>query len=336
MDGIRTWRTVKNWCVFEVHYTADPDKRTPEWKAKALNSMPDLQSFNREFEIDWTSTTGLPFYPLMYKKYVEDRGYYIRVQEVPGNVLLYRGFDFGFHRPACVFAFQDATGTLRVLREFCPKEIDVYEFRDAVKFISGELAEIPEKHSRARQWCERVAPDGPWFKKGTKFLNFCGVEAKKIQTMTGDYGELNDFDVFQGGGVALSIVNQRVSAGTYILRNLMKDFGGSPRILIDPRCTTLIAGMSGGLTFGEGNKASPLDDEIAIHPEYSHIHDALRYLVTGIINVSDIQVRLNEGFPDGKPKAPVDPRRAEPPRYGPSDVNKWEDAPFYANPDDVE
>ena len=320
----------------EIHFTADPDKRTPEWKARALNSMPDLQSFNREFMIDWTSTSGQPFYPLMYRKFVEERTYYIRPQEITPNALVYRGFDFGFHRPACVFAHQASDGTVRVLREFCPKEIDVYEFRDAVRFISAELAEVPPKHKRARAWVERVANDGPWFPKGTKFLNFCGVEAKKISSITGDHGELNDFEVFEGGKVALNIVNQRVSAGTYILRNLQKDYDGAPRLLIDPSCTTLIAGMCGGLTFGEGTKATPLDDEIAVHPEYSHIHDALRYLVTGIINVSDVKQMANAGLAAKEKEVRTRDPKAPPPRRGPADMDRLEDLPFYASIEDGE
>jgi hypothetical protein len=336
VEGVRIWRNKKGWKCFEIHYTADPDKRTPEWKARALSSMPDLQSFNREFEIDWTSTSGLPFYPVMYKKYIEERSYFIRAQEIPPpGVRICRGFDFGFHRPACVFAWQDKDGTLRVLREFLPREIDVYSFRDAVRFISGEISQIEDKHVRARAWCERLAPNGPWFPKGTAFVNYCGLEAKKIQSITGDFGEVNDFEVFEGGNIGLSIVNQRVSAGTYILRQLQKDSGGSPRLLIDPSCTTLIAAMCGGLTFGEGTKATPLDDEVAVHPEYSHVHDALRYLVTGIINVADVAVKVNLGLAAmerERPKPAV--KNPEPPRYGPADVNKWEDAPFYASPED--
>lgn len=334
MDGVRFWRTIKNWAVMEIGYRADPDKRSPEWKAAAMNSMPDMQSFHREFSIDWTSTTGLPFYPIMYKKFIEERSYFIRVQETPDVSVLpiLRGFDFGFHRPACVFGHQSADGAMHVLREFCPTEIDVYEFRDAVRFISGEIEVVPEKHKRARAWCERVANDGPWFPKGTKYMNYCGLEAKKIQSMTGDFGELNDYEVFEGGGIGLSIINQRVSAGTYILRQLQKEFNGSPRLFIDPSCLTLIAGMCGGLTFGEGTKATPLDDEIAVHPEYSHVHDALRYLVTGVINVADVSQPLNPGLA-AKATAPPPDRRREPPRVSPGAVAP-DDSAFYATIDD--
>lgn len=329
MEGITTWRTKKGWLVFQIHYTADPDKRTPEWKQGAIDSMPDLQSYNREFEIDWASTTGLPFYPAFYKTYAENRSYYVRTQEAP-NGIIYRGFDFGFHRPACVWAWLDNAGTLRVLREFCPRQLDVYDFREAVKFLSGETDQIQASRPRAISWCDRVLAGGErWFKKGTKFINFCGVEAKKTQSLTGDFGEMNDFEVFEGGGVSLSIVNQRVSAGTYILRNLMKDRNGSPGIQVDPSCLTLLHGLAGGLTFGDGSKSTPLDDEVAIHPELSHIHDALRYLVTGVINVSDVQSRMNSGY-DKAPREPeTKDRRKEPPRYGPSE-KPLEDLPFWA------
>lgn len=327
-EGLTTWRTKKGWLVAQIHFTADPDKRSAEWKQSAMDSMPDMQSYNREFEIDWTSSTGQPFYPVAYQKYVEDRGYFISEQKIPPErVAIYRGFDFGFHRPACVWAWIDSDGVVRVLREFCPKEIDSYNFREAVKHLSGELPEIPLGRSKAQHWVDRAKTSGPeWFEK-RQYINFSGLEAKMVQSITGDKGEMNDFEIFDGGGVHLSIVNQRVSAGTYIIRNLMRDRGGKPSIQIDPSCTTLISALCGGLTFGVGTKATPLDDEVAVHPEYSHVHDALRYLVTGVINVADITTIMNQGI---TPKEkPVDDRRREPPRFGPHH-NAEEDLPFYA------
>jgi hypothetical protein len=326
-EGMETWRNKKGWLICKIHYTADPEKRSVEWKQWAMDSMPDMQSFNREFEVDFTSSTGDPFYPLAYQKYVEDRGYFIREQKIPDRAVIYRGFDFGFHRPVCVWAWVDAGGVVRVLREFCPREIDVYNFRDAVRHLSGELPSIPPERARAIHWVGRVKGMGlEWFERHP-YMSFSGVEAKKTQSITGDFGEMNDFEVMDGGGISLSIVNQRVSAGTYVIRNLMRDTGGQPSIQIDPSCTTLISALCGGLTFGEGTKASPLDDEVAIHPEYSHVHDALRYLVTGVINVADMNTALNRGMVP-QPQLPQ-ARNPEPPRYGPSS-NQEDTSSFYA------
>jgi len=331
-EGVRQWTTSKGWSVFEIHYTADPDKRSEEWKQSALDSMPDLQSYNREFEIDWTSTTGLAFYQAFYKKNIEEPGYYVRVQNVPAPpAVIYRGFDFGFRRPACVWAYQDRDGRLRVLREFSPQNMDVYEFRDTVRAISGEIGlddKSLDNKPKAQETLNTLHPGVPWFSKDHQFVDFCGVEARKVNTLTGDHGEINDYEVMRSGGIDLHIVNQRVSAGTYIIRQLMKDYGGSPNLLIDPTCAVIIRGLAGGLTFGSGTKSTPLDDAIAPHPELSHLHDGLRYLVCGVFNVADMQKVINQGVARAQ-KRSVHPSKKEPPRYGPTD--DLEDLPFWAS-----
>jgi len=330
-EGLKFWRTKKGWAVLQIHYTADPDKRSPEWKQAAMDSMPDRQSFNREFEIDWTSTTGLPFYQLFYEKYVEDRAYFIRPQEPPpSGAMIYRGFDFGFRKPACLWVWQSADGICRVLREFCPENIDVFEFRDAVRYLSGEIA-LDDKtfHNKPRAvTCINSLWEHPFFPKGTSYQSFCGIEAKHVSSITGDHGELNDFEVFEAGSIPLQIVNQRVSAGTYIIRRLMKGSAAGTMLQVDPRCNTLISGLAGGLTFGVGTKATPLDDEVAVHPDYSHIHDALRYVACGVWNVADVEQRVNERL--GAVPQVAQSRNPEPPRYGPSVEAEAEDMPFWA------
>lgn len=331
-QGVRFWRNKKGWAVMEIRYDADPDKRSPEWLQATVDSMPDYQSFAREFLIDWTSTTGLPFYPVFYKRYAEERSYFIREQKAPPGAQVFRGFDFGFRKPACVWAYQSSDGVMRILREFTPENIDVYEFRDAVLVLSGELAiDSPRMKNRTRalQWLERVNPEPPWFPAGTSFVNFCGVEARHVQSITGDHGEINDMEVMGGGGIELNIVNQRVSAGTYIIRQLMKDRDGHPCLMVDPSCVNLIGGLAGGLTFGDGTKATPLDDEVAPSPVHSHTHDALRYLVTGVVNVADISRITNKGL---QPKdKQVYSRNPEPPRYGPYGPDEeMDEIPFWA------
>ena len=332
MEGIQTWRTKKGWKVLRLHYTADPDKRSPEWKQAAMDSMPDQMSFNREFEIDFTSSSGLPFYPLFYEKYAEDKGYFCAPQPYPKRGLIYRGFDFGFRKPACIWLREGIDGVVRVLREFTPENIDVYQFRDAVKVLSGEMdiSELdPERHERALTWLDRCHPEIPWFSRDNVFINFAGPEATYVQSIQGEKGELNDAEVFQGGGIQLSIVNQRVSAGTYIIRNIMRPKrDGNPGLQVDPSCITLIKGLAGGLTFGVGTKATPLDDEVAVHPEFSHIHDAFRYAICGFLNVADVSKEVNRGLDRPSMDYGDDDPRREPPRFGPE--SKDNESQFWA------
>jgi hypothetical protein len=345
MEGVRRWYTKKGWCVFEIHYRSDPEKRSQEWLAKAVDSMPDLQSFNREFEVDWASTSGLPFYPQFYRKYAEDRSWFIRPQTLPEAGIVYRGFDYGFRKPACIWMHQSSDGRIRVLREFAPENIDVYEFREAVRFLSGQIKldnkTFSNKH-RALEWIERVLPGTTWWtgeqQRNITWINFSGPEANKIWTASagsenGRNNEQTDAEVFDAGGVPLSIVNQRVATGTYIIRMMMKDGkdGSGPMLVVDPQCVTLIGGLAGGLTFGKGTRAQPLDDDVAPSVTYSHTHDGLRYAVSGIVNVADVQQIMNQHM---KPQPEITRRQrvAEPPRRGPETAKP--DQGFYASIDE--
>ena len=315
--------TVKIHAI-RLHYTADPAKRGAVWLANARAKMTDRLAFNREYEIDWSSTTGLPFYTQFYDKYAEDPSYYVRPLRLPTKGVIYRGFDFGFRKPACVWFSVSPSGRVFIYREFLPKDIDVFSFRDAVRFLSGE---IPRDHKdlvrreRADQWI-RIAGNQPFFVgHPLTYVNYAGSEANSPNTVETDKGEMNDAEIFAGGKIELTLLAHRVSAGTYMIRKLMMPHpdGKGSSVLIDPQCQTLIRGLAGGLTFGAGTKADPVDDEVADSPEFGDIHDAFRYGVTGAIGTWEEgkTVVPTNPFADVASGLPKGVFKREPPRRGP-------------------
>lgn len=61
--GVREKRNkVNGYYVYEVHYSADPEKDNDEFRAKARQGI-SLQKYLQEFEIDWTVVSGTPVWP---------------------------------------------------------------------------------------------------------------------------------------------------------------------------------------------------------------------------------------------------------------------------------
>ena len=51
----------KGYAIVTVDYWADPNKRDPKWAEKEKRSYPDIRSWRREMERDWTMTSGESF-----------------------------------------------------------------------------------------------------------------------------------------------------------------------------------------------------------------------------------------------------------------------------------
>ena len=108
---IPTIKNKKNYfTIARIHYSLDPEKNTSKWVEEAKRGMPET-GFKREYEIDYTFFAGKPFYP-------EFQEYNINtVRYITGEVL-YRGWDYGFHRPCCLITKlneKDQWGLMKVI-----------------------------------------------------------------------------------------------------------------------------------------------------------------------------------------------------------------------------
>ena len=125
-----------SYVIVTLSYRADPDKDSPEWLMRQAARMPDDRSLRREYLLDWASAEGDSFYPNFSnapERYVSTR----RAAFNP-KLPVYRGFDFGFRFPACIWMQVYPSGRVAVLRDVLPSDIDTYSFRDLVLFLSGQ------------------------------------------------------------------------------------------------------------------------------------------------------------------------------------------------------
>ena len=321
-------------CV-TLTYRADPKKDSIEWLTAQAARMPDQRAVRREFLLDWTSAEGSAFYPNFAD--APERFVSSDVTFDPKRAV-YRGFDFGFRHPACVWMQTTEDGRIHVLHDLLPSDIDSHSFRDLVLFLSGqslhagtsydvgkELARLGQR-PRAYQYAVRYIKDSPWwtpagsrqsyhvpfFPPGTRFFNFSGPEAYRINaTVESNRKERTDAEVFESAGIYLDIAYQSVEAGETLIRKSLLDRGdGKPGFMCSPAAVNTIDALGGGVVYASPSKVNPRPDTASKDGLYEHVHDSIRYAITHIV--------------DSYTPLPV---RAEPSNFRESDdMEDWEAA----------
>jgi hypothetical protein len=248
-----------------------------------------MADFRREMKIDRTSNAGKPFYPA----FAENPKRY--VARAPGllDAPILRGWDFG-RSPACVWAqWSKKSRRLWVLREIQGRDCDTYQFRDLVKFISGQLTlETLSVHKRAIELLEEMRydkayPPVPWFSgSGLAYADFAGHEAVRSDPGLVRAGDARvAADVLALGDIYVLPQYTFQRSRTQVIHGLsrVRDTDGLPGIMLDPACPILIKGLCGGVVYAKGTPSNPDPNEPAKDDVYSHLHEALGYLVTNVV-----------------------------------------------------
>jgi hypothetical protein len=249
-----TWNPKNKFCVARVHYSCDPEKSTPEWKAKAREGLSD-RGWNREYEITYDVYAGLPVYSDF------KRGVHVKAFDVPANATLYRGWDFGYNHPAMVVVY------INEFDQFCVKDE-----------ILGEHEGIKEFGLRAKRHCQLKFPGASW-------LDACDDAGKQvndksnetsIQVLNND--PINIYPVFRASGIneGLEIIRQRL-----LIRN-----DGKPGFIIHPDCKILIDSFMGGYRYPEKKEGTPEDEKPLKDGYYEHLCDALRELAINYLEMA--------------------------------------------------
>mgnify|MGYP001614591960 CR=1 FL=1 len=247
-------RNQKNkFTVVRVHYSADPDKNTPEWIAMAKPGMSE-NAWRREYEIDYTLFAGKPFYQPEFK------AHNIALAEIPYKPMetLYRGWDFGFHHPALL---------ITKINEF-----DQWCWLEA---IVGEDEQIMDFGKRVRTHCLATYP-------GAKWIDACDIAGMQVS----DKSERTSVQILNALGIYPQARKQPIKQGAEIIRqklNIRVD--GKPGLIINPNQKTLIKGFQGGLHYPEAKEGRTENEFYEKEGFYEHPFDAARYLATEMFSV---------------------------------------------------
>jgi hypothetical protein len=252
LEGVTEWDCPRNGVhVVEVHYTADPQKRDPQWKREAQRGMPP-RGWAREMEIAWEIAQGEAVLP----EYVAAEMRRPLTVNPAGRLL--RGWDFGQVCPVTLFAQVDVHGRLLIVGELVLEHAALTQQIEAVRAMTLEL----------------LGAAGPCFDAGDPEA-LHEMELGSIRRVLLDYGIV--LQTFGGRGErSYDALRQRLLRRVRVPGEALP----SPALLVDPRCPILHAALAGG--FARHPKTGKPQ---AAHP-YKDCVDALRYLHDNIQGAS--------------------------------------------------
>ena len=255
IEGVEIWKNPKNkFCIFQLHFKADPAKRSEEFSKNMSSAMP-RRKYLQEYELSWESWAGLPVYGEWDQKIHGTRQ---KIHPIPGLPLL-RGWDFGL-TPACVIA-QLQENQLVILREFTEINMGIDRFSEKVLKACFNL--YPEWPNSSKAWMDFIDPAGNG-RKDTDEGTCAKIMISKGITPVGG---------------ALQFEERREAVEHFLTRHTRT--GPCFKVILAD-CPVLVRGFNGGYRYPdkateiEPTKIRPLKDE------YSHVHDALQYLCSRV------------------------------------------------------
>lgn len=247
IEGVTEYRRNGAY-IARVHYTADPDKRTAEWKAEQQAGT-TIPGWEREYEINWNVSVEKPYYPeFRYEFHVAKS----HIKPDP-NRPLELGFDYGL-TPATIICQTTAKGQILVLREVQSWDCGM---RNHAKALLTDLAAFYPNFSR------NCVGDP------------AGNQRSQADEKTANEILADDYGLYVEPG-ALS-QTERGEAIRWFLTNTTAD--GKPMLLVDPACSWLIAAFTGGY------HRKQIGERVLEEPdknEYSHIMDCMAYVAARI------------------------------------------------------
>ena len=171
---------------------------------------------------------------------------------------MYAGWDNTGNCPAAVFGFIPTAGAFHVMREYHTDRMGIVDFANYV--IQDRNARFPDA-----EWVDYGDPAGD-----AKFSRVGG-------------GLTSNADMMRELGIDLMESEQNWEARRESVEfQLGRLVSGQPAFQIDPSCTRLINGFLGGYCYPEvGTKG--YHRETPEKNKYSHVHDALQYLMAALL-----------------------------------------------------
>ena len=268
VKGIHVWKNpINKFTVARIHYTADPAKRSQEWKDAARAGMA-YTDWLREYEIVWSSFEGVPVY-------LDDwsRAFHVSQETLvyADTVPIVRGWDFGLsaHGMACVFGQLLQSSRLFIYHELTATGMGMERFAEEVNRYSHEW------FPRCSRFFDIVDPAG--------FTRNQVDERTCVHILRGTPLRANPIPGERG------ILARRMAVVEFLKQNVR----GLPKIIFDPSCTLTVEGFDGGYHYGYDTRGQLKD--YPTKNEYSHPHDALQYLCTRIqrLDMSRTETKWN-------------------------------------------
>ena len=268
--------------VARVHYSLDKEKNTPEWITEAKRGMPE-QGFKREYEIDYSYYAGKPFFSEFSEYNIAKEPILYRERET-----IYRGWDFGFHRPCCIIT------KLNERDQWC-----------WLKVILGQDEWIDVFAKRVKEFCLTEYP-------GARYIDAADIAGTQVS----DKSKQSSVQILNAFGIYPQMRKQEIDLGVGIIRGKLRmRVDGVPGLLVNPNQQDIIDGFKGGLHYPEVREGQAQKEAYDKEGYYEHIFDGARYIATEMFTPlggrqEQNQIAYNElehQYRDGRPRATNDP-----------------------------
>lgn len=257
ITGLKEWRNTRNgFYVVRAHYTADPKKRSDEWRALEKQGIP-TNDWNREYEIDFSSFSGKPVFLHDYN----DARMAVPF-ETSSKFPILRSWDFGYHHPAVSWG----------------------QFIDGVQLVilQSDLGEDVDFRIYARH----ILHLSSIFFPGREFLDCCDQAGVQVHS-TGDkeiYILANEF------GIIPRHKYLKVDYTIDILRKLMNStYRHLPCFIINPVPSNALLrdALRGGYHYAEKTEGRAEKEEPFQDGYYENVVDPVRYMAANFMGLSE-------------------------------------------------
>lgn len=266
MQGMRVWHNRKNrFTVLELHYTADPQKRSDAFRESIKNAMP-IMEYLREYELQWDTFSGFPVYPEFSRLHITE----LEPHPMHGLPMLI-GFDFGL-TPACLIA-QYQEDRLIFFEELV--EINMGSDRFAAKVAAHIRLNYRTKSDLKKDWLCFIDPAG--LQRNQKDETACAQSLADVGFVTSP------------GPVLWEVRRKGV---VHFLKTMTSE--GPALQVYEKKCPVFVKGFLGGYQYAEKAAEIAPNTLRPLKNHFSHVHDAGQYVCCGI---ADIVTKYKKAVP---------------------------------------
>ncbi len=241
--GLVSWENDNGYTTLLLHFSADQEGKTEEERRQGVTEG----DFRREHDLDFTSLAGKAVFPEFGPEHLTDKLFY--VNDIP----VWRGWDFGYHRPAVVYSQLLGDGQWWIIGEILGQDMSLPQFIENVVF----------------PYEEKNFPNAV-------FLDSADIAGRQVT----DKSEHSSFTILNRYGIYPIAKKTEIKEGLTLIRQKLADTKlGNPGLFIkQSECPILVEAFSGGYHF-EPPRPGRAELEIpAKDGYYDHIVDAVRYI----------------------------------------------------------
>lgn len=272
VQGLNRWTNkINGFRTIMLHFSADPEKNTPEWIAKSKIGL-TIDEWRREVNLEWTQSAGQPVYgeEFNYRMHVMEE----QKEPVAGYPII-RAWDFGFNQ--CCLVGQVIGQTLYVLEEILAEDYFKGETNVGTVRFAPFVRDHCKKYYKGFDFVDVIDPQG--FVKDDSEERACAdamYEYAGISPIPGPKW----FEIRRNAMLELLIQNS----------------GGKPRIQINPEETrTFIGGFEGGYCYPDSRSRNQSQRvNRPVKNRYSHIHDCGQYMAWYVLQELEDEENFEE------------------------------------------